>query len=56
MEEGLCLYRKCREGVGELELELELGLIKPHMAQKPVLRGEVGARALCAPCEGTGKS
>ena len=29
---------------GELELELEL--IQPHMAQKPMLRGEVGARAL----------
>jgi len=26
----------------ELLLELELGLIQPHMAQKPVLRGEVG--------------
>ena len=25
-----------------LELELELELIQPHMAQKPVLRGEVG--------------
>ena len=24
------------------ELELELELIQPHMAQKPVLRGEVG--------------
>ena len=28
------------------ELELELELIQSHMAQKPVLRGEVGARAL----------
>ena len=27
-------------------LELELELIQSHMAQKPVLRGEVGARAL----------
>ena len=28
------------------EAELELELIQPHMAQKPMLRGEVGARAL----------
>ena len=28
------------------ELELELELIQSHMAQKPMLRGEVGARAL----------
>ena len=28
------------------ELELELELIQPHMTQKPVLRGEVDARAL----------
>ena len=36
-----------REGctTGE-NIELELELIQPHMAQKPVLRGEVGARAL----------
>ena len=27
-------------------LELELELIQSHMAQKPMLRGEVGARAL----------
>ena len=27
--------------------EVELELIQPHMAQKPMLRGEVGARALC---------
>ena len=26
-------------------LELELELIQSHMAQKPMLRGEVGARA-----------
>ena len=26
--------------------ELELELIQSHMAQKPMLRGEVGARAL----------
>ena len=28
------------------QIELELELIQFHMAQKPVLRGEVGARAL----------
>ena len=28
-----------------LELELELELIQSQMAQKPMLRGEVGARA-----------
>ena len=27
-------------------LELELGLIQSHMTQKPMLRGEVDARAL----------
>ena len=32
--------------MGALELELELELIQSHMAQKPMLRGEVGARAL----------
>ena len=26
------------------QLELELELIQPHKAQKPMLRGEVGAR------------
>jgi hypothetical protein len=31
---------------GQLYRELELKLIQPQMAQKPVLRGEVGARAL----------
>ena len=31
---------------GRRPFELELELIQPHMAQKPVLRGEVGARAL----------
>ena len=30
----------------EVTRRLELELIQPHMAQKPVLRGEVGARAL----------
>ena len=29
---------------------LELELIQTHMAQKPVLRVEVGARALCGQC------
>ena len=33
-------------GVREKFLELELELIKPHVAQKPVLRGEVGERVL----------
>ena len=28
------------------ELGLELELIQSHMAQKPILRGDVGARAL----------
>ena len=35
-----------RAGFPVLRVELELELIKSHMAQKPVLRGEVGARAL----------
>ena len=30
------------ESPGNLSMKLELGLIQPHMAQKPVLRGEVG--------------
>ncbi len=30
----------------DLELELELELIQTHMTQKPMLRVEVGARAL----------
>ena len=29
-------------GVASIDDELELELIQPHMAQKPVLRGEVG--------------
>ena len=41
------------------ELELELGLIQPHMAQKPVLRGEVGcaciAREVSVEREGMGE-
>jgi len=32
-----------------LDLELELELLQPHMAQKPVLRGEVGCA--CVACE-----
>jgi hypothetical protein len=36
------------------ELELELELIQSHMTQKPMLRGEVGARAL-RDREGKGK-
>ena len=36
-----------KEGEGrEEELELELKLIQTHMTQKPMLRVEVGARAL----------
>ena len=31
---------------GDMVLELELELVQPHMAQKPMLRSEVGARAL----------
>ena len=34
-----CLTRGLR-----FELELELDLIPPYMTEKPVLRGEVGAR------------
>ena len=41
-------------GRSALESELELELTQPHMTQKPVLRGEVGARALRSP-EGRGK-
>ena len=38
---------RLREDHFELELELELELIQSQMAaQKPMLRGEVGARAL----------
>ena len=32
----------------ELELELELELIQTQMAQKPMLRAEVGMRVRCA--------
>ena len=35
-----------RTTICPLRLELELELIQPHMALKPILRGEVGARAL----------
>ena len=31
---------RCRDDIGMTELELEL--IQAHMAQKPMLRGEVG--------------
>ena len=34
-----------------LAIELELELIQPHMAQKPVLRGEVGCRTPLHPAE-----
>ena len=34
-------------GLGTLRTELEPELIQAHMAQKPMLRVEVGARALC---------
>ena len=37
----------CRRSPG---VELELELIQSNMAQKPVLRGEVDARALRVPC------
>ena len=33
--------------------ELELELIQPHMAQKPVLRGEVGCAPSCLPVTGS---
>ena len=36
------LLRKAHKAKAKLELELT----QPHMAQKPMLRGEVGARAL----------
>ena len=35
----------CAITVSPIELELELELIQSQMAQKPMLRGEVGARA-----------
>ena len=31
---------------GGSKVELELELVQPHMPQKPMLRGEVDARAL----------
>jgi len=34
----------------ELELELELELIQSHMAQKPMLRGEVGCACVALLC------
>jgi hypothetical protein len=39
--QGLRIHRASRAS-----RELELELIQSHMAQKPMLRGEVGARAL----------
>ena len=44
----MCAFDLSYEGESAaiLELELELELIQTHMAQKPVLRVEVGARAL----------
>jgi len=36
---------RCKYG-GATRLEFELGLMQSQMAQKPALRGEVGARAL----------
>ena len=35
-------------GCGDVELELELELIQTQMAQKPMLRAEVGMRVRCA--------
>ena len=43
------------ELVLELELELELELIQAHMTQKPMLRVEVGARAVSVEREGMGE-
>jgi hypothetical protein len=39
---GLTIRRKC------VHFELELELIQTQMAQKPVLRAEVGMRVRCA--------
>ena len=41
-----CHWNTAEAPPTKLELELELELIQPHMAQKQMLRGEVGARAL----------
>jgi len=44
---GLCVFQKTFEDLAvDRFLELELELILSQMAQKPMLRGEVGARAL----------
>jgi hypothetical protein len=40
--------------LGHYKVELELELKQSHMTQEPMLRGEVGARALRNP-EGRGK-
>ena len=54
-EGGAVLVIQLRGGSPVLhELELELELIQSHMTQKPMLLGEVGARALRNP-EGKGK-
>ena len=41
-------FRVCRRhsSLIKIKFELELELIQSNMAQKPMLRGEVGARAL----------
>ena len=43
--EGHTAHAGARGGAGHPD-ELELELIQSHMTQKPMLRGEVGARAL----------
>ena len=46
-DQTICDAITCGEVQVELsELELELELIQSHMSQKPMLRGEVDARAL----------
>jgi hypothetical protein len=56
-EEGACVIQRrfvslaaggshAPGGPRERRFELELGLVQSQMAQKPMLRGEVGARAL----------
>jgi hypothetical protein len=41
-----CSIFTCKRPTRVFKGELELELIQPHMAHKPMLRGEVGARAL----------
>ena len=43
---GFACTVRARYGPVLASSELELELIQSHMAQKPMLRGEVGARAL----------